>query len=80
MMVSMCIVFVSTSMTMSRESMPLHSFSYTITRSVFKDPISLVPKIGLCEHIENDLPTHESVILKKTDGNRTCSIFIRHSS
>ena len=25
----------------------------------------LVPKIGSREHIENDLPTHESVILKK---------------
>ena len=25
----------------------------------------LVPKIGSCEHIENDLPTHGSVILKK---------------
>ena len=22
------------------------------------DPILLVPKIGSCEHIENDLPTH----------------------
>ena len=40
----------------------------------------LVPKIGSCEHIENDLPTHGSPILKKTDGNRTCSTFIRHSS
>ena len=34
------------------------------------DPFSrirflLVPKIGLCEHIESDLPTHGSVILKK---------------
>ena len=36
-----------------------------ITRSVFKDPILLVPKIGLCEHIENDLPIDVSVILKK---------------
>ena len=25
----------------------------------------LVPKIGSCEHIENDLPTHGSVILNK---------------
>ena len=25
----------------------------------------LVPKIGSCEHVENDLPTHGSVILKK---------------
>ena len=25
----------------------------------------LVSKIGSCEHIENDLPTHESEILKK---------------
>ena len=25
----------------------------------------LVPKIRSCEHIENDLPTHGSVILKK---------------
>ena len=25
----------------------------------------LVPKIGSCEHIENDFPTHRSVILKK---------------
>ena len=25
----------------------------------------LVPKIGSCEHIENDLPIHGSVILKK---------------
>ena len=25
----------------------------------------LASKIGLCEHIENDLPTHGSVILKK---------------
>ena len=25
----------------------------------------LVPKIGSCEHIENDLLTHESLILKK---------------
>ena len=25
----------------------------------------LVPKIGLCEHIKNDLPTHGSVTLKK---------------
>ena len=24
----------------------------------------LVPKIGSCEHIENDLPTHGSVMLK----------------
>ena len=34
------------------------------------DPFSrvlflLVPKIGLYEHIENDLPTHGSVSLKK---------------
>ena len=40
----------------------------------------LVPKIELYEHIENDHPKHGSVILKKTDGNRTWSIFIRHSS
>ena len=40
----------------------------------------LVPKIGSCEHIENYLPTDGSVILEKTDGNRTCPIFIRHSS
>ena len=39
----------------------------------------LVPKNGSCEHIKNDLPSNRSVILKKTDGNRTCSIFIRHS-
>ena len=25
----------------------------------------LVPKTGSCEHIENDLPTHGSIILKK---------------
>ena len=25
----------------------------------------VVPKIGSCEHIENDLPTHGSVVLKK---------------
>ena len=25
----------------------------------------LVPKIGFCEHIKDDLPTHGSVILKK---------------
>ena len=25
----------------------------------------LVPKIGSCEHIENDLPTHGSVMLNK---------------
>ena len=25
----------------------------------------LVPKIGSCEHIENDLPTHGSVYLRK---------------
>ena len=25
----------------------------------------LVPKIGSCEHIENDLPTHGSLILEK---------------
>ena len=40
----------------------------------------LVQKIGSCERNENDLPTHGSVILKKADGNRTCSIFIQHSS
>ena len=40
----------------------------------------LVPKIGSFEHIQNDLPTHRSPILKKTDGNRTRSIFIRHPS
>ena len=34
------------------------------TRYVFKDPLLLVPKIGSCEHIENDLPTHRSVSLK----------------
>ena len=39
----------------------------------------LVPKNGSCEHIKNDLPSNGSVILKKTNGNRTCSIFIRHS-
>ena len=39
----------------------------------------LVSKIGSCERIENDFPTHGFVILKKTNGNRTCSIFIRHS-
>ena len=42
----------------------------------------LAAKIGSCEHTENDLPTHGSVIKKKkkTNGNRTCSIFIRQSS
>ena len=40
----------------------------------------MVLKIGTCEHIQNDLPTHGSVILKKTDEYRICSIFIRHSS
>ena len=34
------------------------------TRSIFKYPILLVPKIGSCEHNENDLPTHGSVVLK----------------
>ena len=34
------------------------------------DPLSrirvlLVPKIGSCEHMENDLPTHEFISLKK---------------
>ena len=28
----------------------------------------LVPKIGSCEHCKNDLPTHESVSLKKWMG------------
>ena len=50
------------------------------TRSVFKDPILLVPKIGSCERIENDLPTHGSVILKKRMEIDSCSISIRHSS
>ena len=40
----------------------------------------LVPKIRSCEHIKYDLSTHGSVILTKTDVNRACSIFIRHSS
>ena len=40
----------------------------------------LVPKNGSCEHIKIDLLSNGSVILKKTDGNRTCSIFIRHYS
>ena len=39
----------------------------------------LVPKNGSCEHIENDLPSNGSVIKTKTEGNRTCSIFIQHS-
>ena len=48
------------------------------------DPLSrirllLVPKNGSCEYIKNDLPSNGSVILKNTDGNRTCSIFTRHS-
>ena len=30
-----------------------------------KIPFLLVPKIRSCEHTENDLPTHGSVILKK---------------
>ena len=52
------------------------SYKGPFTRSVFKDLILLVPKIETCEeHIENALPTHQSVILKKTDGNRTCSIW-----
>ena len=50
--------------------MPLGPF----TRSIFKDPIFVVSEIGLCEHIKNDLLTHGSVMLKKSDGNRTCSV------
>ena len=46
-----------------------------------QDPISrirflLVPKIGSCEHSRNGLLIDGSVILKKKDGNKTCSIFI----
>ena len=29
-----------------------------------------------CEHSKNDLPKYGSVILRKMDGNRTCSVFI----
>ena len=36
-----------------------------LTRFVLRIRVLLVPKIGSCEHIENDLPKHGSVILKK---------------
>ena len=36
----------------------------------------MVPKNRSCEHIKNDIPSNGFVILKKTDGNRTCSVFI----
>ena len=35
------------------------------TRSVFKDTIFVGFENGSCEHIKNDLPSNESVILKK---------------
>ena len=35
----------------------------------------LVPKIGSCEHIENDLPTHGSVILKKNGWKQNMLYF-----
>ena len=34
-------------------------------RPVLTIPFLVVPKIGSCEHIGNDLPTHGSIILKK---------------
>ena len=50
------------------------------TPSVLRIRFLLIPKNGSCEHIKNDLPSNRSLILKKKpDGNRTCSIFIRHS-
>ena len=39
----------------------------------------LVLRIRWCEHIENDLLTHIRRF-EKTDRNRTCSVFIWHSS
>ena len=46
------------------------TFTLLLFKSRSHDPFLriwflLVPKIGSCEHIENDLPTHGSVSLKK---------------
>ena len=65
-----------------------HSVCLFILKARSHDPFLrirflLVPKIGSCEHIENDRkwPSDTRVRnFEKMDGNRTCSIFIRHSS
>ena len=47
---------------------------YVFVKALSHDPFLrirflFVPKIGSCEHIENDLPIHGSIIFKKTDVN-----------